>query len=457
MMTEDDVQSETFSLRKQLRNLNSAYLCNLIDTLLEKKPELYGVALEWFNEIQDSLQEDMESEQLSRNEGFLFEYWEDAREIITEFNRLGGGPDDKEDEAYDYLDSISDLVKEEEISTSAKLEFLDEAFEEYEAGNSGFEDRLMEIFFEICQTREEWEYLLEKLEKTPSKWDKERAMKIRKDKLHDDEAYLKERMSKLSSGRDYWDLVNFYMDRGNFEKALETAEEGILKGEGNCSDLFEYLSDHFVKKRDTANLESVINKALARKSNEKKMLDRLFEYYKSEGDYEKAKGALLRSFEFIGRNEYIKEYKRFREFLKDADWKTLEPEILSRAREKNYCDYLQICLDKGMKEEILEIILNEEPPRNIYGIPEERRFDEFAVQLTSDFPEKIIEYYWQKSLKTIPRGGRRNYSTVAGYLDRVKTIYTDILNDEEAWITRFTDLKTEFKKRPAFLDEVKHL
>lgn len=298
-MTEDNAQFETFSLREHLRTLNSAYLCNLIDTLLEKKPELYRVALDWFNKIQDSLQEDMEHERLSRNEGLLFNYWEGARDIISEFNRLGGGPDEQEEEAYDNLDRLSELVKEEEISTSAKLEFLDEAFDEYKIGNSGFEDRLMEIFFEICQTREEWEHLIEKLEKSRSEWDKERAMKIRKDKLHDDEVYLKERMSKLSSGRDYWDLVKFYMDRGNSEKALETAEEGILKAEGNCSDLFEYLSDHFAKKRDTANLERIVNTALAQKSDMKKMLDRLFEYYKSKGDYEKARDALLRSFEFI--------------------------------------------------------------------------------------------------------------------------------------------------------------
>lgn len=110
-----------------------------------------------------------------------------------------------------------------------------------------------------------------------------------------------------------------------------------------------------------------------------------------------------------------------------------------------------------MKEEVLEVIMNEEPSGNIYGFSEEYRFDEFAVRLTPDFPEKIIEYYWQKSLKMIPQGGRRTYSTVARYLDRVKTIYLDILNDEWKWIRRFTGLKTEFKKRPAFLDEVKHL
>ncbi|WP_054864272.1 hypothetical protein [Methanosarcina barkeri] len=56
---------------------------------------------------------------------------------------------------------ISELIKEGGLSTTAKLEFLDEAFEEYNIKNSGF-DGLLDIFFEICQTKEEWEYLVKK-------------------------------------------------------------------------------------------------------------------------------------------------------------------------------------------------------------------------------------------------------------------------------------------------------
>lgn len=102
----------------------------------------------------------------------MFEYWEDARSIISEFNEFGGGPEDEEDEAYGYLDKISELIREGSFSTSSKLDFLDEAFEEYNVNNSGFEDSLMDIFFEICRTKEEWEYLVKKLDEYPSDWRK---------------------------------------------------------------------------------------------------------------------------------------------------------------------------------------------------------------------------------------------------------------------------------------------
>ena len=458
MAEEENIQPEEFSLHERLRSLGTTDFYDLVSNLLVKKPELYQLILEWFKEKQESMPEIVTGDDVvSINDNLLFEYWEDARSIISEFNELGGGPEDKEDEAYRYLDQISKLIKEGSISTDAKLDFLDEAFEEYNINNSGFEDGLMEIFFEICQTKEEWEYLIKKLDEHPSNWRKGLIMQIQKEHLHDDEAYMQERMQILSSGMDYWDLVQFYLEKGNQEKALETAEEGILKGEGNCSWLFEYLSDHFSKKRDAVNLERIVNTALARNTEKKNMLDKLFDYYKSEGDYEKAKGALLKSLEFVMSHEYYKEYKRLKGFLKEPDWKAIEPEILSRAREKNFYNYLQICLDKGMKEEVLEEIMNVEPPGSMYSFSDGYRCDEFADKLTPDFPEKIIEYYWQKSLNKIPRGGRGTYSTVAEYLEKIKSIYIDILNDEERWIKRFNALKTEFKKRPAFLDEVKHL
>jgi hypothetical protein len=46
------------------------------------------------------------------------------------------------------------LVREGNISSDAKCEFFDGAFVEYDMGNSGFEDALMDIFFEMCETKE---------------------------------------------------------------------------------------------------------------------------------------------------------------------------------------------------------------------------------------------------------------------------------------------------------------
>ena len=337
------------------------------------------------------------------NDELLMEYWEKAENIIAEFNEYGGGPEDEEEEAYQWLNEISELIKEGNISSDAKFKFLDEAFVEYDIGNSGFGDELMHIFFEMCETKEEWEYLVEKLAKRPSDWRKKLIMNIQKSYLCNERAYLETRMENLHYGMDYWDLAEFYVNKGDLQKALETAEQGILKGEGRLTELFQFLFEHFDEERDTANIERIVRVALTRKSEEKDMLDRLLEYHKTQGNYEKAKEALQKAYKIMRYGNYYAEYNKMKEFMRAADWKQIEPKIFNDVQEKDICDYLRICLDKNMKETVLHTILK--PPENQWIMKNE--FDEFAAKLEEDFPERIIEYYWQSAYRNIP-GGNRN-------------------------------------------------
>jgi len=279
-----------FSLDDKLQSLDSKGLYNLVKTLMEDNSEVHRLILEWFKKNTKSLKKvDTKKDEVFLNDELLTEYWGNAEGIISEFNTYGGGSEEEEDEAYHWLREISELTKEGKISTDTKFDFLDDAFVEYNRKNSGFEDALVDIFFKICQTKEEWEYLVKKLEEHPSDWRKKLIMDIHKDHLHNDEAYLKERMQNLYYGLHYWDLINFYINKGNLQKALEIAEQGIVKGQGRLTELFEFLFDHFAKARDSINLERIVHTALARNTEEKNMLDRLFEYYKSEKNIRRQK------------------------------------------------------------------------------------------------------------------------------------------------------------------------
>ncbi|MEA2054397.1 MAG: hypothetical protein U9O96_04690 [Candidatus Thermoplasmatota archaeon] len=399
------------------------------------------------------------------DEELLWEHWENAKSIISQFNEYGGGPEDEEDECYSYLDDIENLAEKGKISTEAKFEFMDELFEEYNVHNSGFEDKMMDICFTLCKTKEEWQYLVKKLGENPTEWRKDLIMRIQKKYLQDDDAYLKMRKEDLHYGMDYWDLAEFYIQKGESKRAVEIAEEGLLKGDGRLTELFEFLSDYYAKSRDSDNLERVIQYALKKKSDEKVMLDRLFEYYKTQNDYENAKRALLKAFEYVKTIGYIPEvrsyvhYNKMKQFLVEADWKNIEPKIIREIREKDLEDYLRICLDKGMKKEVIHILLN--PPKKQsgigFGFDTDYNFDEYANQLKEEFPEDVIKYYWQKAYSNIKNGNRGTYRTAARYLALVKHIYTDILNEGLKWEQRFSALKVEFKKRPAFLEEVRKL
>jgi len=89
-----------------------------------------------------------------------------------------------------------------------------------------------------------------------------------------------------------------------------------------------------------------------------------------------------------------------------------------------------------------------------FRVETEYDLDEFAKRLKEEFPEDIIKYYWQKAYDNIQNGNRETYHTASRYLDIVKNIYIDILNEKSKWEQRFSNLKSEFKKRPAFLEEL---
>lgn len=462
---EKETQIHDFSLDEKLQALSNKDMYELVQTLLNKNPEVRKSILEWFMDRSKDM-ENINRKQVKKalNEELLWEHWYDAKPIISQFNEYGGGPEDEEDEGDGYLDDIEELAEKCEISTEAKFKFMDELFEEYNVGNSGFEDRMMDICFTLCTTKEEWQYLVKKLGEKPTDWRKHLIMEIQKKYLQDDDAYLKMRKEKLHYGMDYWDLAEFYIGKGEQKKAVEIAEEGLLKGDGRLTELFEFLSDHYAKSRDTVNLERVVQHAIKKKSDEKTMLDRLFEYYKAENDYENAKRALLKAFEYVKAAGYVPEvrsyahYNKMKQFLVEADWKNIEPKIMQEVREKDLEDYLRICLDKNMKKEVVDVLLGPPKKRPGTGFVSEKEydFDEFAKRLEEDFPEDMIKYYWQKAYNNIRNGNRNTYLVAARHLDMVKHIYIDILDEESTWKQRFSDLKAEFKKRPAFLEELKN-
>ncbi len=356
---EKETQTHDFPLDENLQALSEKDLHDLVQTLLNKNPDVRKSILEWFMSKSKDVK-NINRKQVSKalNEERLWENWYDAKPFISQFNEYGGGPEYEEEECCRYLDHIEVLAEKGEISTKVKFEFLDELFEEYNVGNSGFEDMMMELCFILCKTKEEWKYLVKKLGEEPTEWRNDMIMGIQKNHLKDDDAYLKMRKDDLHYGMDYWDLAEFYIGKGELKKAVEIAEEGLLKGDGKLTELFEFLSDHYAKNQDTDNLERVVQYAINKEKDEKEMLDRLFEYYKAENDYKNAKRALLKAFEYVKAAGYIPEvrsyvhYNKMKQFLNEADWKYIEPKIIKEVKKKDPEDYMRICKDKNIKKEV---------------------------------------------------------------------------------------------------------
>lgn len=445
-----------FSVKEQLESLNTNELIKLVMHLIQRGEQSRLHVLEWLDENSDLPQNIANHEKNNKtqkiHDELLFEYWSNAQSIIYEFNCYGGGSDEDEQESYGWLENITDLINENNITPEAKCKFMDVAFVEYDIGNSGFDDALMDLFFELCEEKEEWEYLVRKLNNKPSEWRKELVMNIYRDYLNEDTKYLEERLKKLQYGMDYWDLVKYYIDKQKKGLALETAQKGIKKGEGRLTELYDFLIDHFSKLKDENALEIIAQTAVERKNDVKYVLDKLFEYYKNL-DYEKAKEKLLQSYRNNSYKKYFEEYKRMKSFLSEADWEKIEPEITNEAQNKNLQDYMNICLEKGMKDVVMKIIIS--PPKNQWGYSISSDFDSFAEKLAKDYPKEILDYYYKKAYVRIVNGDRKTYKEALRYFDKVKAIYINYLKDVDKWTQILNNLQIEFKKRPAFIDELK--
>ena len=442
-------------IKDQLEQLNTKELVNLIMNLIQRGGQTRLNALEWLeanseNKKPSNSNKSKNSQKI--HDEMLFEYWYNAQCVISQFNCYGGGPEEEEEDAYEWLEMISDLISENEITPEVKYKFMDDVFIEYDAGNSGFDDKLLELVYDICSEKEDWEYLIKKLNKDPSNWKKGHVINIYKNYLKDDKKYIDERLKNLHYGLDYWDLVDYYLDKDNIKSALQIAKKGIENGEGSLTELYDYLFGHYLMIEDDAALEMIALTAVKRKNDEKYVLDKLFEYYKNH-DYKKAKEKLLLAYKTDRSKKYFECYKKMKAFLSDSDWEEIESDIIADAQNANIYEYMNICLENGMNDVVIKILNS--PPKNECRFINFSEYDLFAEKLEKDYPKEIIDYYYKKVYDRIPNGNRKSYREAIEYLWKVKKIYNSYLNDKDGWTQELLKLQMEFKNRPAFIDEVR--
>lgn len=269
--------------------------------------------------------------------------------ILEEHNRYGGGDEEEEDEVYEGLDGIVQFFKTNKLDRQIKQDFIDKMFHYYDWGNSGMSDMLWQAVYDICDIRDDWVYVVDKLQQKDDDYRKSLIMQIYKDKLHDEEEYLRFRQQDLKYGMDYYDLVLFYINKENIEKAVEIAKLGIHKGEGRITDLLEFL----------------------------------FEHYK-ESNYDEALTYIKKLFEVEAGVHY---YKQLRRFAQLADWEIIDPWCLTILKKQSKVDQLAyIHMENKEYNYVLDYVL-EKPKHSLYSYDLSER-ETFAKKLIPIYPRE---------------------------------------------------------------------
>lgn len=426
------------TIEKLINDKSEAQLKGLIAGLCQKFPEAYEYILVWGKSEGGA----------DITEKLALEFWRKAEKIINSFNDYGGGSEYEEEESYDYMDKIRELIPVLPWKTRKKI--MDGMLTQYHYGNSGFDDALTDACFQMCKERDEWMYLSEKLLGYGRDWDKKLVMDIYKN-IGDNEAFLELRSGSLHYGSDYFELVEYFTEQGDDAKALYYAHKGIENGEGRIDHLVSYLFDYYESKKDTDELEKIMQICENRKKECSFVSGRLYGYYKGSGDYEKAKKYLLKEFDYSGNNGVDKQYEKIKEYLNESDWQTVEDKLFKELKRRDITGYMNICLIKGLNREVYDVITEKFSPWS-------NDYDYFADRLKNDFPEKIIEYYFRLALYHVENGAnRKSYVTSMKYFKKAKEIYLKILKDKPRWESKLAEIRERYKKRKAFMEESKTL
>ncbi len=334
-----------------------------------------------------------------------------ALTIIREFNQYGGGPAEDENYFFEYISEMEELIIDSNVPSSLRQEIINEFMEEYLKGNSGLDDPVRDLIFSTAQDKNDLKLIIHKLEKSNSKFDQESIMNIYLNQLNDEEKYLKIRKKHLEYGMDYYQLVCFYRDKGQEEKAVQTALKGEKEGQGRIIDNITFLKEYYKKQ-----------------NNYQKTLEYSIKEFKDSPSFER----------YLSILDYCKEDNK------------IENDLISYLKESNRLGTANILASiyeyQDNYEKILELVLDNQ----IYP-------DKYKDLLINKFPHKMIDYYKQEVQNYINKKKRSSYRNGANVALNIKKIYTEIHKSATEWEKYIQGILDNYPRHPALQEEFKSI
>lgn len=403
---------------------------------------------------QELLEYCQKNEKDSSNHNIIIEnrikqYWANASRIIGEFDMYGGGPEADEDDAYNELEKLLDLIeKNDDVSWKCRRDVLNEMLEFVASDNSGFTDYLVDIAVLLCKTKEEKLYLADFLIKYGNSYYRGVAANIYLENGEEDK-YLEGKLANLEYSDDYLELAKYYKKKGDQKQALNIVLQGLDRGNGRIDNIYQYLFRYYKQNNDEAALEKLYKDAGKRRWDQDTITELMYQYYKEKGNYEKQKEALLRLFAVQDTRKLHDLYRLSKKELKPEDFQQKEKSILQEIKKRNLSVYFDILLDKEQPEEVIEYLLNHRQYRG-FGI---NGGHYFTKRLTDIYPREVVEMYWEETAFYVGLGKKENYAHAVGILKEIKKIMKDNKWTDE-WYRRYDAFIDEHRRKKLLLKEL---
>jgi hypothetical protein len=397
-------------LRQLLEDADSKTLIKLIEELADMRPEVRRECFEFLKKhvkMSPNQQETSEGEAISA-------LWYELEPDLAELDEYGGGDYGLVDSVGGLLFEITEKLSFKQVPLDYRTDLLNEVLAYIKSGNAGLDDDLYDVAYACCYSDEDLRQLAMGLEQMKSAWPSHHARRIYR-RVGDHEKYLALRALKMEVGADYHDLATFYWEQGEQEKALETAKNGLVKGEGRLDELRQFLSER------------------AQESGDRQ-------------------GYLRLQFEQTVDRLTLEKYQAFEKLCAEEEWSAYESDVLKKLGQAWGHDKLKIYMYRQEYGQVLATLLKASHPYSSYSNAYEL---EVAAKLEDRFPEKILGYYQSLLGNLNSNFPRKDYAAKAKMMKKVRHMYVDVLHTPEPWIKFARQVKLDNKTRPAFQEEMK--
>jgi hypothetical protein len=393
-------------------------------------------------------------------------HWGVADAILRELNDYGMDDEDLEEILYEALENLKTMLAGNDSLKSLKQQIIGELMDYYIWGNSGVVDVIYDTATGICSDATDYQIIIAKLEanaKTSS------YNKILLAELYaligDDRATLRTLESDLQYGMGYWRLAEYWLEKGNQEKALAVVREGIEKGQGRKDELYQFLQATYEKAGDYDGLCRLWEEKRTRGDVASGRIADDMLYQSLEGYYQATKNypeqVKLLEMGLTLENLNLNFFKRCRKVLQAEDWAKFEKRIitlLEKAIQKDESSRGWFGFSQH-RAVLAEIYNYKKDKGNLVRIiqTDQNLLERYEANLLASHPELYLKHYLARVKHLISVRGRDNYQLAVKHLRTVRKIYEDILQQAEIWSNYLAGLKLEHKTLRAFQEELGRL
>ncbi len=395
-------------LESLLDKADAQILKQIIVNLTFKSKDNYRKCLDI---IEDSMPLEDEEKAECSSEKFMT-IWNEVKWEIKKIEEYGYKGDYDEEESLEIESKLNEIKEELEKGKAIKKireEFINDALTYID---TDFGCEILDTIHAACYDKNELRFLAEEIQDSHAY----KAMRIYKE-LADREKYLELRLKNLEDGSDYFDLVKFYKQNGEPDKAITTAYKGLEEGKGNLTTLRMFLSE------------------IAQNSGNREEYLRL-------------------QFEETITWLNLEKYKAFKEICSEDEWKHFEPKFLVAVDKISDNEKIRILLERQEYKKALNLLLSGVDTHYKHYTPDTNTVSfNAAEKLETMYPKEIVKFYIDYLGDTNSAKDRKRYAAQAKIAVKIKNTYENNLKTPEKWNEFARNIKCKNKNKPAFQQE----